>query len=151
MIKRIVSYLKPNAIIDGENFKYVTKTKRIDFLGEKSESHNIIMVSKTPTILKQYEMFPFYNQIKLCTIYTERIRNNSVDDAFCIALTNRLYKMNLNVVLYSNDKYKDIDYIFNQKDALINYKDIFYNFLPKKEINYSRILCLNNFSNHQIQ
>jgi hypothetical protein len=151
LIKRIISYLKPNAIIDGENFKYIPKVKRIDFLGEKSESHNIIMVSKTQSILKQYQMFPFYNQINLCTILTEYRCNNSVDDAFCIALSDSLYKMNLNVILYSNDKYKDIKNIFSQKDALVEYKTEYYRFSPKQYFNCSKIQISNNFSSLPIQ
>lgn len=158
LVKRIINTTKnlnrPFAVIDGENFKYLPITKQIDILREKSENHNIIMVSKTQSILKQYENFSFCHNIQLCNVITSHRIKNSIDDAVCIALSHKLFISNYNVKLYSNDKYRDFYNIRLQKDALINYLNHLYYFSPYeelKDISYQNIQTLKNYTNLQIQ
>ena len=158
LVKRITNNIQTSkkliAVIDGENFKYLPLSKRIDILGEKSENHNIIMVSKTQSILKQYETFSFCHNIQLCNIITNHTIKNSIDDAFCIALSHKLFISNYNVKLYSNDKYRDFNNIRLQKDSWINYLNQLYYFSPYEEltnISYQNILTLKNHTSHLIQ
>jgi len=155
LVRRIINTTKnlnrPFAVIDGENFKYLPIIKRIDILGEKSEDHNIIMISKSSSILKQYENFSFCHNIQLCNVMSNHLIKNSTDDALCIALTNKLFNLNYNVKLYSNDKYRDFNNIRLEKDSLVNYLNQLYYFSPYeelKDISYQNILTLKNHTNH---
>lgn len=120
-------------IIDGENFRYQPLIKRIDFLGYHTDSNHVIFVSKSQHILKPYLSFPFYNKINHYIV--RDFSTKSVDDSFCIALTNELLKNNISLKFFSNDNFNDKKNIINQEKCYIYNNFYKYNFEPIKELN----------------
>jgi hypothetical protein len=120
-------------IIDGENFRYLPFIKRVDFLGNHSDTNYVIFVSKSPHILKPYTPFPFYNKINHYLVMD--FNTKSVDDSFCVALSNELLKNEISIKIFSNDNFNDRENIITQKKCVIRNNYDKYNFDPIKELN----------------
>ena len=84
-------------------------------------------------MLNKYKNYPFYKNIYNYTL--THYSTKSVDDSFCIYTTHKLIQMNIPVMLYSNDKYSDVDNIINQKPCFVKFDDVYSIFNSKKEIN----------------
>jgi hypothetical protein len=120
-------------IVDGDNFNFLPNVKKIDFLWEHGENGNILFINKNVDMLNKYKNYPFYKNIYNYTL--THYSTKSVDDSFCIYTTHKLIQMNIPVMLYSNDKYSDVDNIINQKPCFVKFDDVYSIFNSKKEIN----------------
>jgi hypothetical protein len=120
-------------IVDGDNFNFLPNVKKIDFLWEHGENGNILFINKNPDSLDKYKNYSFYKNIYNYTL--TNYSTKSVDDSFCIYTTHKLIQMNIPVMLYSNDKYSDVDNIINQKPCFVKNDEVYSIFNSKKEIN----------------
>jgi hypothetical protein len=120
-------------IVDGDNFNFLPNVKKIDFLWEHGENGNILFINKNADSLDKYKNYSFYKNIYNYTL--TNYSTKSVDDSFCIYTTHKLIQMNIPVMLYSNDKYSDVDNIINQKPCFVKNDQVYSIFNSKKEIN----------------
>ena len=129
-------------IIDGENFRFVPKTKKIDFLYRAVDNGYVAIVGKSHNYTEYYKQYPFYKHLNYFLINGNNIKCQ--DDTFCIYFANLLENNESDYMLYSNDKFIDWENITTQKSCFV--KNTYnYPFNPL-EYNYSKKIMKSDFS-----
>ena len=139
---KITKNYRFTTIIDGENFRFIPKTKKIDFLYRAVDNGYVGIVGKSINYMEYYEHFPFYNHLNYFLINGNNIKCQ--DDTFCIYFANLLENNESDYMLYSNDKFRDWKNITTQKSCFVKNTHN-YPFNPI-DYSYSKKIMKNDFS-----